>query len=52
MGDILLTVAQLAALVTLRNLDGYVSAPAYSYSQAMKSSPELPDTVAFFFAPK
>jgi len=47
-----LTTEQRAALVKLRNLDGYVSAPAYIYSQAVKTAPVLPNTDTFFFAPK
>lgn len=43
---------QRAALVKLRNLDGYVSAPADIYSQPLNTAPTLPDTDAFFFAPK
>ncbi len=36
----------------LRNLDGYTSAPAYLYSQALKTAPALPNTDAFFAEPK
>lgn len=47
-----LTAEQRKALVKLRNLDGYTSAPAYIYSDALKELPKLPDTDAFFFPPK
>jgi Spy/CpxP family protein refolding chaperone len=47
-----LTADQRAALVKLRNLDGYTSAPAYIYSQPVTTAPVLPNTDAFFFAPK
>lgn len=46
-----LTEDQMGKLVALRNLTGYVSAPAYLYSDAMQSLPELPSTDRFFFAP-
>jgi hypothetical protein len=44
-----LTEAQRAALVELRNLPGYRSAPYYIYSQAMKSKPK-PATLSGFFS--
>jgi len=47
-----LTTDQKAALVKLRNLDGYVSAPAYLYSQPVQTAPTLPNTDSFFVAPK
>jgi Spy/CpxP family protein refolding chaperone len=47
-----LTAEQRAILAKLRNLDGYVSAPYYIYSQAMKEVPTLPDTTPYFFPPK
>ncbi len=47
-----LTADQKAALVKLRNLDGYTSAPAYIYSQAVQTAPTLPNTDIFFTAPK
>jgi Spy/CpxP family protein refolding chaperone len=47
-----LTTEQKAALVKLRNLDGYVSAPAYLYSQPVQTAPTLPNTDSFFTAPK
>ena len=40
------------ALVKLRNLDGYTSAPAYIYSDPVREELKLPDTDHFFFAPK
>jgi hypothetical protein len=46
-----LTVDQKAALIRLRNLDGYTSAPAYIYSEAMQTALEMPATEHFFFAP-
>jgi Spy/CpxP family protein refolding chaperone len=47
-----LTAEQRKALVKLRNLDGYTSAPAYLYSDAQKEAAKLPDTDHFFFPPK
>ena len=47
-----LTAEQRKALVTLRNLDGYTSAPAYIYSDPVREELKLPDTDRFFFAPK
>ena len=47
-----LTDSQRAALMKLRNLDGYQSAAAYIYSQAIRSQVDLPDTGSFFFSPK
>ncbi len=47
-----LTAQQRAALVKLRNLDGYTSAPYYIYSDGAREEPELGDVDAFFFAPK
>lgn len=43
-----LTADQRAALVKLRNLDGYASAPYYIYSQAMKDEPDLASVETFF----
>ena len=47
-----LTEEQRAKLVKLRNLDGYKSAPAYLYSDAVREAPQMPNTDAFFFPPK
>lgn len=47
-----LTADQKAALVKLRNLDGYQSAPAYIYSEPVQTAPTLPNTDFFFTAPK
>ena len=47
-----LTAEQRKALVKLRNLDGYTSAPAYIYSDPVREELKLPDTDRFFFAPK
>ena len=47
-----LTAKQRAALLKLRNLDGYTSAPAYIYSQPVQTVPALPSTDTFFAAPK
>ena len=47
-----LTEEQRAALVKLRNLDGYTSAPYYIYSDGAKTEPQLGNVNAFFFAPK
>jgi Spy/CpxP family protein refolding chaperone len=46
------TQEQKAALVKLRNLDGYTSAPAYIYSSPATGEVKLPDTDHFFFPPK
>lgn len=46
-----LTDAQRKALVKLRHLDGYTSAPAYVYSDPLRTPPKLPDTDGFFFPP-
>ena len=46
-----LTEEQRAALVKLRNLNGYTSAPYYIYSDGAKSEPQLGSLNAFFFAP-
>jgi Spy/CpxP family protein refolding chaperone len=43
-----LTDEQRAALMKLRNLDGYTSAPYYIYSQAMQDVPDLGNTDRFF----
>jgi Spy/CpxP family protein refolding chaperone len=43
-----LTADQRAALMKLRNLDGYTSAPYYIYSQAMQEQPVLSGVEAFF----
>jgi hypothetical protein len=47
-----LTADQRKALVKLRNLDGYTSAPAYIYSDPVREEVKLPDTNQFFFSPK
>jgi len=47
-----LTVQQHQALIKLRNLSGYTSAPYYIYSEAMQGAPVLPDTAPFFFPHK
>ena len=47
-----LTADQRKALVKLRNLDGYTSAPAYIYSTPVKEEITVPDTDHFFFPPK
>ncbi len=47
-----LTEEQRAALVKLRNLDGYTSAPYYIYSDGAKAEPQLGNLNGFFFAPK
>ena len=44
-----LTAAQRQALVKLRNLDGYTSAPAYIYSDPVTGAVDLPATDFFFF---
>lgn len=43
---------QRSALVKLRNLEGYTSAPAYIYSDPIVGEVKLPDTNPFFFPPK
>ena len=47
-----LTDSQRAALMKIRNLDGYKSAEAYIYSRALTGKLELPNTDSFFAAPK
>jgi Spy/CpxP family protein refolding chaperone len=47
-----LTKEQRAALVKLRNLEGYTSAPYYIYSSPAKDQPVLKNVEAFFFNPK
>ena len=44
-----LTTEQRKALIKLRGLDGYTSAPAYIYSTPVQESLHLPDTKHFFF---
>lgn len=46
-----LTAQQRAALMKLRNLDGYESAAYYVYSRAVNTEPDLDGVDAFFFAP-
>ncbi|MEI6073482.1 MAG: hypothetical protein WCS31_16980 [Verrucomicrobiae bacterium] len=46
-----LTADQRKALVKLRNLDGYTSAPAYIYSDPVSGAVNLPATDSFFFPP-
>ncbi|TSA35321.1 MAG: hypothetical protein D4R65_04665 [Verrucomicrobiaceae bacterium] len=46
-----LTADQRQALVKLRNLDGYTSAPAYIYSDPVNGPVNLPATDSFFFPP-
>lgn len=46
-----LTPEQRPALVKLRNLAGYSSAPAYVFSDPVRSAMKLPDTDFLFFAP-
>ncbi|MEI8387327.1 MAG: Spy/CpxP family protein refolding chaperone, partial [Verrucomicrobiota bacterium] len=46
-----LTADQRQALVKLRNLDGYTSAPAYIYSDPVNGPVNLPSTDSFFFPP-
>ncbi|MCA9119236.1 MAG: hypothetical protein H6822_22550 [Planctomycetaceae bacterium] len=46
-----LTAQQRAALMQLRNLDGYKSAPYYIYSRAVNIEPDLAGVDSFFFAP-
>jgi Spy/CpxP family protein refolding chaperone len=43
-----LTAEQQKALVKLRNLEGYTSAPAYIYSSPIQGSVRLPETDSFF----
>jgi Spy/CpxP family protein refolding chaperone len=45
----ILTDAQRAELVKLRNLDGYESAPYYIYSRGQKNQPQLGNVKAEFF---
>ena len=47
-----LTDAQRAALMKLRNLEGYTSAPAYLYSSPMQKLPDMLNTDSFFTSPK
>ncbi len=47
-----LTKEQRAALMKLRNLDGYKSAPYYIYSGPAQEQPVLNNVEAFFFSPK
>lgn len=47
-----LTDAQRAALMKIRNLDGYKSAEAYLYSRPLTGKLELSNTDSFFAAPK
>jgi len=47
-----LTASQKGALVKLRNLDGYTSAPAYIYSDPIPDNLAVPTTDHFFFPPK
>jgi len=47
-----LTADQRQAMVKLRNLDGYTSAPAYIYSDPVGADVKLPDTDHFFFPPQ
>lgn len=47
-----LTAEQRAAMIKLRDLDGYTSAPAYLYSQPMQKLPEIADADRFFFPPR
>ena len=46
-----LTANQRATLETLRNLDGHASAPAYVYSDPLRSARSLPNSDALFFPP-
>ena len=46
-----LTADQRQALVKLRNLDGYTSAPAYIYSDPVTGAVNVPATDSFFFPP-
>jgi hypothetical protein len=43
-----LTAGQRAAMMKLRDLEGYPSAPAYIFSQPMQAAPYLPSTDALF----
>ena len=47
-----LSAEQRAALMKLRNLEGYVSAPYYLYSDAVKTPKPITGSDALFFAPK
>jgi len=47
-----LTDGQRKALVKLRNLDGYRSAPYYLYSRPVREQPELRNVSSFFFSPE
>jgi hypothetical protein len=47
----ILTEDQRQALVKLRKLDGYTSAPAYIYSDPVNGPVNLPSTDSFFFPP-
>jgi hypothetical protein len=47
-----LTDSQRAALMKIRNLDGYKSAEAYIYSRPLTGKLELPVTDQLFFTPK
>ena len=47
-----LTDSQRAALMKIRDLDGYKSAEAYIYSRPLTGKLELPNTDSFFAAPK
>jgi hypothetical protein len=47
-----LTKEQRKALIKLRGLDGYTSAPAYIYSEPVREEVKLPDTDHFFFPPR
>ncbi len=46
-----LTVDQRAALMKLRNLEGYTSAPAYLYSTPMNTLPDISNSDFFFTSP-
>ncbi len=47
-----LTKEQLAALMKLRNLEGYQNAPYYMYSSPVRDQPILNNVETFFFSPK
>lgn len=47
-----LTADQRTSLLKLRNLDGYVSAPYYLYSDAVKSPKPVTGSDAFFYPPR
>jgi len=47
-----LTDTQSAALMRIRNLEGYKSAEAYLYLRPLTGKLDLPDTDQFFVAPK